>query len=429
MNCQDFEMLLSAYANDELPAGQIEQVNAHLAGCADCRTTLSAFQTVRQQVASLKDISVSFDIKEAAMVKIQNINKNSTVKRWLWRSLAAVPVAVLLITLLILQPWSSTPGLQEVLAKSYLAVVALKSYRTESTATWAPGVNMPPVTQEAEYVAPDRYHFTTDDGKKVDETIKIGENVYYKTTPEGTVPNIVNPDSSGLAPDMGYTFRLLNTLHGLQTLPDELIDGVKCYHYRGNFDTITSHSPKSIVVDIWVGKDDNLPRKQTFGEYYTLLYTNLNKPLSIEAPLTASGELQPGWHILQSGPHLTANYSDSIGSGADKTHSSFIFDINLYNDGLAEAKDVHITLQTTATNNSNKPAIIEGAPTNTPGPVNIASWQTVNYKIQWEFDSTNLTKMDLIQLINETTFTVTYHTADGKEITDTYPKTIITLPK
>ena len=427
MGCMDLEILLSAYANDELSSAEHEFVDAHLVSCPDCNIILHDFQEVRRQVSALTDSPITVDVKDSVMAKISNIT--SPAKHWLRRSLVAIPVVALLVALAIFQPWVTTPGFQEVLAKSYLAVVALKSYRTESTATWAPGVNMPPLTQEAEYVAPDRYYFKTDDGANVQETIKIGATAYYKTTQEGAVPQIINPDSSGLTPDMGNTFRLLNTLHGLQTLKDEAVDGVECYHYRGNFEMIDPNSSNSIVVDIWISKDDNLPRKETFGEYYTLLYTNLNKPLTIEAPLTASGELQPGWHILLSGPHLTANYSDSIGSGEDTTHSSFTFDINLYNDGLEEAKDVHITLQTMATGNYNKPAIIEGVPTNTSGPVNITSWGTVNFKIQWEFDSTNLTKMDLIQLLNETTFTVTYYTADGTEITDTYPKTIITLPK
>ena len=286
MGCMDLEILLSAYANDELSSAEHEFVDAHLVSCPDCNIILHDFQEVRRQVSALTDSPITVDVKDSVMAKISNIT--SPAKHWLRRSLVAIPVVALLVALAIFQPWVTTPGFQEVLAKSYLAVVALKSYRTESTATWAPGVNMPPLTQEAEYVAPDRYYFKTDDGANVQETIKIGATAYYKTTQEGAVPQIINPDSSGLTPDMGNTFRLLNTLHELKTLKDEVIDGVNCYHYQGTFDISDPNSANSILVDIWVGKDDNLPRKETFGEYYTLLYTNLNKPLTIEAPLLTS---------------------------------------------------------------------------------------------------------------------------------------------
>ena len=424
MNCQDLEILLSAYANDELPAEQIERVKTHLNDCADCRIMLNNFQAVRQQVSALKEISVTFDIKDTTMAKIHKLSANAPAKRWLRRSLVAIPLAALVIALQILQPWVATPGFQEVMAKSYLAVVALKSYRTEMTMTFPPVANLPSIVNDVTFVAPDRYSTKNSDGTKVDETIIIGEKEYYKTTQEGSIPQFINPDSSGLAPDMGNTFRMLNDLHELQTLKDEVIDGVKCYHYRGIF--YQMGTKEKHIVDIWVGIEDNLPRKEVADTNWTIRFFDLNKAITIEAPLTPAGDLQPGWHILQSGPHLTTNYSDSIG-GSDMAHSLFNFDINLYNDGLQEAKDVHVTIQTMATNNPDKPTKIEAIPANNISPVNIASFQSFNFQLQWEFDGSNLSKMDLFQLIQKTTITVTYHTADATQITDTYPKTEIPL--
>ena len=54
MSCKDFEILLSAYANDELPKSEREIVDAHLAGCPDCKMLLLDFQETRPQVSSLK---------------------------------------------------------------------------------------------------------------------------------------------------------------------------------------------------------------------------------------------------------------------------------------------------------------------------------------------------------------------------------------
>jgi hypothetical protein len=420
MNCQDLEILLSAYANDELPAEQIERVKTHLNDCADCRIMLNNFQAVRQQVSALKEISVTFDIKDTTMAKIHKLSANAPAKRWLRRSLVAIPLAALVIALQILQPWVATPGFQEVMAKSYLAVVALKSYRTEMTMTFPPVANLPSIVNDVTFVAPDRYSTKNSDGTKVDETIIIGEKEYYKTTQEGSIPQFINPDSSGLAPDMGNTFRMLNDLHELQTLKDEVIDGVKCYHYRGIF--YQMGTKEKHIVDIWVGIEDNLPRKEVADTNWTIRFFDLNKAITIEAPLTPAGDLQPGWHILQSGPHLTANYSDSIG-GSDMAHSLFNFDINLYNDGLQEAKDIHVTIQTMVTNDLIKPKQLEATPVNNTNPVNIASLQSANFQVEWEFDASNLSKIEIAQLAQQqVTIIVTYHAADGEEFTDTYPK-------
>jgi hypothetical protein len=420
MNCQDLEILLSAYANDELPAEQIEPVKTHLHDCADCRTLLSDFQAVRRQVSALKEISVTFDIKDTAMAKIHKLSANSPTKRWLRRSLVAIPLAAMIIALQILQPWAATPGFQEVMAKSYLAVVALKSYRTEMTMTFPPVANLPSIVNDVTFVAPDRYSTKNSDGTKVDETIIIGEKEYYKTTQEGSIPQFINPDSSGLAPDMGNTFRLLNTLHDLQTLKDEAVDGVKCYHYRGTLYRMGNE--KQQTFDIWVGKEDNLPRKEMANNSYTIRFFDLNKPITIEAPLTPTGDLLPGWHTLQTAPHLTINFSNSIG-GEDLAHSTMKYDITLDNDGLQEAQDVHVTIQTIVTNDLIKPMQLEATPVNNTSPVNIASLQSANFQVEWEFDTSNLSKIEIAQLAQQqVTIIVTYHAADGREYTDTYPK-------
>lgn len=424
MNCKDLKILLSACANNELSTSELETVNAHLADCSDCKATLSTFQAVRQQISSLQDLSVKFDIKDAVMADIKKLSVRSPLKGWLRPSLVAIPIVAIIVTLLVLQPWVAAPGFQEVMAKSYLAVVALKSYRTEVTYNYPPTANLPVTKNEVTYVAPDRYYTKQTEGTNIDEVIKIGEKVYYETTREGTVPQIINPDASGLAPDMGNTFRILNSLHGLQTLKDETIDGVKCYHYRGNLEL---GMDKTEVIDIWVGKDDNLPRKENFNSEYTTLFLDLNKPMTINAPLTAAGELQPGWHLLQSGPHLTVNYSDSVG-GTDMINPVFSFDINLYNYGFEEAKNVHVTFQTMTTDDTTKPAELEAIPSTDIRPVNIASWQSMNFKIQWQFDGSNLSKLDLVQALQKTTFTVSYHKADGTEIDDIWPKTDSVIP-
>jgi hypothetical protein len=416
MSCKDLEILLSAYANDELPTGEREMVNAHVTSCPDCKMLLLDFQEIRRQVSSLKDSPVIVDIKDATMAKIRSIT--SPTKRWLRRSFVAIPVAALLAALAIFQPWVTTPGFQVVLAKSFIATQALQSYQTELTETSPPALGLGTTTVELSYVAPDRYDIKTIIGDTVEETIKIGDTTYYQTTIQGVIPQVVNPYSSPMDPDVGSTFSLLNALHDFQTLPDQKIDGVDCYHYEGNL--IWSQNDIT-AVDIWVGKDDNLPRKETMGSDYTVVFSNFNQPIVIAAPLTSAGDLLPGWNSLQTGPHLSVNYTDSIG-GADLADSSIQYNITLYNDGLQQADNVQVTLQTMATNNSVKPAQITAVPSNNANPEDIPSWQSVTYNVTWEFDAGDLSKAELAQLIQQTTITVTYQSEDGVQITQTYPE-------
>ena len=80
------------------------------------------------------------------------------------------------------------------------------------------------------------------------------------------------------------------------------------------------------------------------------------------------------------------------------------------------------------TDDTTKPAELEAIPSTDIRPVNIASWQSMNFKIQWQFDGSNLSKLDLVQALQKTTFTVSYHKADGTEIDDIWPKTDSVIP-
>jgi len=88
-------------------------------------------------------------------------------------------------------------------------------------------------TVELSYVAPDRYDIKTIIGDTVEETIKIGDNTYYQTTIQGVIPQVGNPYSSPMDPDVGSTFSLLNALHDFQTLPDQRLTELIVYHYEG----------------------------------------------------------------------------------------------------------------------------------------------------------------------------------------------------
>jgi anti-sigma factor RsiW len=59
MNCSEAEVLIHALIDGELDAGHARDVEAHVAGCADCSKRLAALRTMRQAMAAV-------DLKEAA---------------------------------------------------------------------------------------------------------------------------------------------------------------------------------------------------------------------------------------------------------------------------------------------------------------------------------------------------------------------------
>lgn len=77
MKCSDFEDLISAYANDELPRTQREFIEAHLSGCEKCRKLLAEYITVKQDVSRLRDLSPEFDSSKAIMLRISEQKTSS----------------------------------------------------------------------------------------------------------------------------------------------------------------------------------------------------------------------------------------------------------------------------------------------------------------------------------------------------------------
>jgi len=329
MKCRDLEELLSAYADGELPRAQREFVKEHLAGCSQCQATLADYMKVRQQLTSLRVVPTMPDIKRSTMSKIKDMH-NRPVRRWMRPALAAIPVVIVLIVLLVLQPWGSFPA--GIMAKAYATTEGLLSHRmsssfisthNEETSTW---------DSEVEYAAPDRYRGKFTLGNSTFEVITIEDKKYAwradNTTDNGQFDILVWP------PSKEYTLSLLDLLTKIEKLPDERIAGADCFHLRGEVDmeryaekmkaALDSTDPryeedvKSIeeqaaateaVVEVWIGNDDYLIRQvkhnwQIFvsdGGVDTLSYTeeyyDFNEPIEIEPPLDADGKLLPGWQL------------------------------------------------------------------------------------------------------------------------------------
>jgi len=329
MKCADLKELLSAYADGELPRTQREFVKEHLDSCSQCQATLADYIKVHQQLISLRTVQNMPDIKESMMSKINDIH-NRSVRRWMRPALAAVSVVIILIVVMVLQPWGSFPG--AIIAKACATTEGLMSYRTSSSLIYTQNGETTVNDSEVEYAAPDRYRGKFTLGNSTFEVITIGDKEYVwgmgNTTDSVHVSMYVCPPSKEDARS------LLDLLTKIEKLPDERIAGADCFHLRGEVDmerwaektkaALDSTYPgyeedvelieeqaaaTEAVVEVWIGKDDYLIRHvkhnwqifESDGGVNTLSYTeeyyDFNEPIEIEPPLDADGKLLPGWQL------------------------------------------------------------------------------------------------------------------------------------
>jgi len=124
MKCDDLDELLSAYIDSELVPEQKTLIENHLAECTDCRAKANSYRMAGEQLSSgIKSPSMP-DIKESTMQKI-------TSRKQVFRTRStfiAVPVGLILILLLVLQPWSFGPISQTVIARASNALNNIQSY-------------------------------------------------------------------------------------------------------------------------------------------------------------------------------------------------------------------------------------------------------------------------------------------------------------
>jgi hypothetical protein len=342
MKCRDMKEMLSAYANGELSQSEIDKVGQHLAGCAECRSTLEAYRNVRQKISILQGVPANSEIKEAIMADIRanNAGRKPSLK-WLKPALIGIPVvAGIIVGLMIWQPWRNNNGWQNIIVRAQIAISNIQSYRmTEKSVFSVEGQTPQKTASEEEFVAPDRYHQKSQGNVFGIEFIHIGDKLYYKGPDmkwSGTTIQSQSPNDQLSLVSREYTAMMLKYLENTKTLPDETIDGVTCLHYRGEFDfekqlrdiqqqaADNGISPLSeeelseqfsqlistagqIVNELWIGKDDYLIRRMTSdaqridsngksqSSQMEMTFSDFNSPIVIEAPLDTDGNLLAGW--------------------------------------------------------------------------------------------------------------------------------------
>ena len=282
MRCEELEKLFPDYLNGDISASQKQLMDEHLSHCARCRSTLAAYEEARQHLSFLKDAPIPSDFAKATMAKVKAATTKSRSRQWLRPALGAATAVIVLAILLVTQPWGVNP--QSVMAKAYAATSNLQSYRMTSTLVSIFEGETSEQSSEWEFVFPDRYHGRITLDSETYEFIIIGDKQYVRA-PDNTSGKLSIGVWSAFTPSKEYTLEILDSLTGLQKLPDEKIEGTDCLHYRGKADVegeiekqkarLDPEEPGyeerlrgldalrtiETEVELWIGKDDFLIRQ------------------------------------------------------------------------------------------------------------------------------------------------------------------------
>ena len=451
MRCEELEKLFPDYLNGDISASQKQLMDEHLSHCARCRSTLAAYEEARQHLSFLKDAPIPSDFAKATMAKVKAATTKSRSRQWLRPALGAATAVIVLAILLVTQPWGVNP--QSVMAKAYAATSNLQSYRMTSTLVSIFEGETSEQSSEWEFVFPDRYHGRITLDSETYEFIIIGDKQYVRA-PDNTSGKLSIGVWSAFTPSKEYTLEILDSLTGLQKLPDEKIEGTDCLHYRGKADVegeiekqkarLDPEEPGyeerlrgldalrtiETEVELWIGKDDFLIRQMksimeslVHGNAVVLVkFYDFNEPIEIEPPEAASGELLPGWHLA--GSHSTETYFhaeiDSEITGEDPAHQQISLSVTITNVGVEAASNVQVSLHNAATIRDKDEESWINAEPSIPGPVNLEPGESETYSASWEYDASRIAKDKITELVKPTRVRIIYTTPDGNEAVRLY---------
>lgn len=341
-NCKEIKRLLSVYADGELSDEEKKTVDQHVNICLECKKALNEQLELHSNLMTMANTPTLPNNIGVIISALTSTGKRKP-RVWLRPVLVATPIvlvaAILLTTLL--PTLALTP--EKVLAKAQAAILNVQSYR-------AYGFYTPSIIRTQWEFFGNSYH-SMNSAKYGDgsEMIIIGEQIYLKGY-QSTALSI--EDVKAETPSAQLTQEQLSMLTTLEVLPEENIDGVLCFHYRGQIDNekyferylqptlekafydsfvkmnetrerkfteeeimenvkkiISSAKDKymnkqynEITWEFWIGKDDYIVRQReqflNGWSSWIVKYFDFNVPVSIESPLDAQGNLLPGWTVM-----------------------------------------------------------------------------------------------------------------------------------
>jgi hypothetical protein len=461
------EKILSAYANEELPPVDRQLVDAHLVTCAACREKLTGYQLVRQRMETLKTEPAAPEIKEnvISMIKDQ-ISPQKPNNSWKRRVLVLVPVAVILISILIIQPWTIWTNPQNIIAQAYSAMSGVQSYRFSITKSGGTEDNG---NYSVEFAAPDRYHIIqTADGKS-QEYIFIGDTEYYKGDTMEFLTQKAMPNSFSSMLTREGTLNWLDQLGDIRQLTDETIEGVACAHYQGKYDiekqirslqdsmTKNGGPPMSeetiqkmradmrtmnenVKFELWIGKSDHIIRQMKISNIennnganlvsYTIYrFSDFNQSITINAPIDASGKLFADWGSTS--PEQAAFSKDVQVNINNNDPSNRMINYTVTIRNISADTLAGVEIRPDFSTNAGVWTRWTGG-LSTPEPWSLASGKSLEFILTFGYNAANLLPDKVAEVIKNSGLHIAYTDSNGQQKAETVhfevPAIIYTMP-
>ncbi|MFC1866094.1 hypothetical protein ACFLYB_05225 [Chloroflexota bacterium] len=165
-----------------------------------------------------------------------------------------------------------------------------------------------------EFVLPDRLHrilnrshTVTSNGvttliKERTEYYIIGDKIYYLSDNAKDMSQVNIQNNYWYVwgiPTVEYILGKLQFDWELKQLPDEKINGVDYLHYEA-INKVTGYPTEFLIDQDGSLVHENIQRYESHGtiESHSIKYYDFNTDISIEPPLTTTGELLPGWEMM-----------------------------------------------------------------------------------------------------------------------------------
>jgi hypothetical protein len=141
--------------------------------------------------------------------------------------------------------------LEEVIVKSKSIMGELKSCRMAQSVSTTSDGKVVEKTTNIEVMSPDRRHETSNDNGHIGESIAIGQTLYKRYSGTDAWQSVKLPEETV------YPFNyLVNRVFdpdfpvtGIVKLADEKIDGVNCFHYKGNGDMEAGIEKQRAIIE------------------------------------------------------------------------------------------------------------------------------------------------------------------------------------
>ena len=340
MNCKEINQLLSAYADGELSDELRDTVNKHIDRCAVCKELLTEQVKLHEQVLAISKTPALPDMESSIMSAIRNSGTQKKSRRWVRPVLVAAPVVLALAILLpiVIPNLALTP--EKVLAKASAAGAAIKSYRMSGEHYLFDPVAKEYVLisqsgleftgdryhQQLEFLISSGYYSELFTGAGTYEAIGDGDKAYGRITGSlGYAPGMAASEWQNDMPSEVTSRKELDRLVKIEELPEESVDGVLCYHFRGAVDiekynlNTPYYKTSAINEEYWIGKQDYIVRQMKTevirevvvgnSEFAKMLmglassldtwkYSDFNAQITINVPLDGQGNLLRGWVVL-----------------------------------------------------------------------------------------------------------------------------------